>query len=86
MPKAAIKSSTEIAQQEIFARAFQEIETPITELRLAAQLAERAADDIGESTDDVQRAIYAVRHVAEVAQKLEQLWLDLYNPGCEARL
>jgi hypothetical protein len=95
MPKAATKSITEIvypkgmargaqAEQAILARAFFELDTPIYQLRYAALLAEHAAEAIGESNDDIEMATLTVRHVAQLAQQLEDLWHASHAESCDA--
>jgi hypothetical protein len=96
MAKAATKSITEVldpkgvaraaqeAERAIFADAFCALESPIAALRLAALIAERAADAIDESNDQIEMATYAARHVAEVAQQLEELWTSFHNEACDA--
>jgi hypothetical protein len=51
---------------------------------LAALIAEKAAVAIDEPNDQIEMATLAARHVAQLAQQLEELWLELHNAACEA--
>jgi hypothetical protein len=66
------------AERAVEARAFQSLDAPIYELRYAALLAERAAEAISDSNDEIEIATLAVRLVARLAQELEDKWHSLH--------
>jgi hypothetical protein len=77
------KTNTERRSGTLFLFCLQP-ESPIYQLRLAALIAEKAAIAIDESNDQIEMATLAARHVAQLAQQLEELWLELHNAACGA--
>ena len=69
-----------MTEVEAFARSFNQIETPIAQLKSAARTAAKAVA-IDASSEEARRA---VRQVARAADKLEKLWLLLHNASCGA--
>jgi hypothetical protein len=86
----------EVAEQPIFARAFQKIESKVYDITLAARLAkaqlERATDEvelkIGAAEilkmQEVDLAVHAVASLLERAQAFENHWLELHGEACRA--
>jgi hypothetical protein len=88
MPTAANKPTIvhQLSTSSMRARAFNELESPIDDLRRAALLAlqqlHRALEEV-DLTEENELAIFAVDQVFRLAKGLEDRWLELHDESCQ---